>query len=68
MTKHDDHMEAAMNYWEQGGIDELLYVSRPSPTSAVRYVWTSGVRLGLAASVQHLNDLLLLRPEDEDET
>jgi hypothetical protein len=41
--------------------DYLLYVSRPSPSEPVRYVWTSGVKLGLAASAAHLSRLLAER-------
>jgi hypothetical protein len=60
ISAHAAHMEAAELYRATypDVRDYLLYVSRPSPTERTRYVWTSGVRLGLTASVAHLARLL----------
>lgn len=60
ISNHAIHMEATDLYRVIYGDmeDYLLYVSRPSPTERTRYVWTSGVKLGLAASTAHLSRLL----------
>jgi hypothetical protein len=63
INDHTIHMAATDLYRAIYGDtdDDLLYVSRSSPTEPVHYVWRSGVKLGLAASVAHLTSLLANR-------
>lgn len=59
MTAHDDHLATAALYTGGGGQDELLYVSRPDPLRGpTRYVWRSGVKLGLTESSTWLARLM----------
>jgi hypothetical protein len=58
MNRHDAHIALAAQ-WRRlhpDSDDELLYIGRPV-NKTVRYVWRSGVKLGLAASTSHLLDL-----------